>query len=58
MSDDKTGFTLEQCRQMAQEAIDARASGSLVPIAEFDPERILWLIEQAARPTPTAKEGE
>jgi hypothetical protein len=45
MSND-TGFTLDQCRSMAKDAQMARESGSLRPMAEFDPERILWLIEQ------------
>ena len=41
-----SGFTLDQCRKMAEDAKEARESGSLRPMAEFDPERILWLVEQ------------
>lgn len=38
------GFTLDQCRSMAADAREKRNSGSTVPMAEFDPERIEWLI--------------
>ena len=46
-----SGFTLDQCRKMAEDAKDARESGSLRPMAEFDPERILWLVEQVEQLT-------
>ena len=46
-----SGFTLDQCRKMAEDAKEARESGSLRPMAEFDPERILWLVEQVEQLT-------
>jgi hypothetical protein len=36
---------------MAEDAKAARESGSLRPMAEFDPERILWLVEQVEQLT-------
>lgn len=55
---DTSGFTLDQCRKMAEDAKDAREAGSLRPMAEFDPERILWLVEQVEQLTwETGKGG-
>ena len=52
---DVTSFTLDQCRGMAADAREKRDSGSPVQMAEFDPERIEWLISQveANRRAPT-----
>ena len=46
-----SGFTLDQCRKMAEDAKSARESGSLRPMAELDPERIIWLVEQVEQLT-------